>query len=161
MDLEKRKQYLTSKVFFNKDINYSVNICPDNKHQYFGKPERLKKFRQMIYEHFLILNDKDIDYYFIIECSEPTSKSEYGPRLHLHGVIRFKTNTIIRDFLINKYYQLLGIGILEFDTIQQLDIWEAYIHKQVHIMQQRPLTNHHVEKGNRRIPWQITEGISK
>lgn len=137
---KKDKKKMNFENFFKVNIPFSVNICPNDQHQYFGSQDREKKFINKMRESLLILNE--IDYYFMIELSEPRSGSKFGPRLHMHGVIMFRTSNTIKQFLMTYYYKLLRIGIIDLDTIDNINIWSKYIHKQRHIMKIKPLTNH-------------------
>lgn len=127
-------EVLQSSVFYEKNTHYAVTINPEDKFQYFGTPERFKKFRSLMYELFLSLTQQHIAYKFVIELSEPrNNKYGSGPRYHVHGWILFKSNRSIWQFLDNTFYRWTRIGHVDIDTIKDLVDWETYMTKQSHI----------------------------
>lgn len=139
MDLEKKHE--KDEIFFVSHRWYSITICPNDKYQYFGHNNRLDKFINLLNEITLTFKSFGIVYIFWIELSEPRSKSINGPRLHTHGIIKFCSNKSVRKFLLDFYYLLSRIGILDFDTINNLDKWIKYCTKQQKIIKTEPITN--------------------
>lgn len=157
MKTEKKPIKKSCDNFLNKGHDYAITIAPTDQWQYFGQLKRIKLFSDKFYEQFFMFQSDDIDYYFNIELSEPRCKSVNGPRLHLHGVIQFKTNKGIRDFLISQYYSLTRYGMVDIDSIDDIKFWNKYIHKQILIIQQKPLTNHTIDLKKPCIPWRKKE----
>lgn len=117
------------KNFYEINKWYSFTLNPQDKYQFFGNEYRFKRFRNIIYELFLV----KYHYGFIIEISEPRNQIPYqykGPRLHIHGTIRFPTRATLERFLIIKMSQISKIGTMEIDTIGNIETWLDYIHKQ-------------------------------
>ncbi len=109
---------------------YSITLNPIDKHQYFGKENRYQRFRSFVYEQFFELK---CAYTFKIEISEPRgmkTQGYNGPRLHLHGRIRFKNNKEVAKFLLDTYYKLLRWTSVDIDSIEDIVIWDAYCDKQ-------------------------------
>lgn len=128
------KEDLIKAPFFAKGIHYSVTINPDDSHQFFGKPERFRKFRNVMYELFISLSQQHIDYKFVIELSEPrNNKYGSGPRYHVHGWILFKSTHSIFQFLDIVYYNWTRLGHVDIDTVQDMTVWNNYMTKQSHI----------------------------
>lgn len=139
----KRTTTLRTTNFYEKGW-YSVTVNPDDKHQFFGKVDRLQKFREHMHNGLLFLKAMHIDYHFILECSEPKSNekwSKLGPRLHCHGIIRFRSTLSIKNFLMVGMYNLTRWCMYDIDTIGDINDWKAYCTKQCHIMKELPFTN--------------------
>lgn len=130
-----------AKVFYEKnfyfiDTLYAITFNPE--WQFNQKPDRYDKFHTKIYN---LLVDLKISYDVVIEVSEPHArpKREYmqygseGPRLHIHGVIRFDTRKQLQDFLLFGVYRLCQNGITKIDSVKDLQIWSNYCKKQ-HIL---------------------------
>lgn len=121
---------------------YSITLNPNDSHQYAGKQDRMEKFRNNYYGITVKWAQLGINYVLYTELSEPkNSNGTIGPRLHLHGIIKFKTNEAIKRFLLFEYYELTRCGIVDIDTIDDMDYWQKYIQKQQHIINETPLTN--------------------
>lgn len=124
---------------------YAITINPDDKHQYFGKKDRLKLFRDFLHAQLLQLSEWHIDYSLCLELSEPKNNSKFsknGPRLHVHGIIRFKATLSIKNFLLMGIYNITRYSNYDLDTIEDMQIWYNYCHKQQHIMKEKEFTNH-------------------
>lgn len=137
-------------VFYVKDKYYSVTINPEDKYQHQGTPGRFKAFKSLMYELFLSLSAQHIDYKFNIELSEPkNNRFGSGPRYHVHGWIRFRSNHSIFQFLDNTYYRWTRIGHVDIDTVDDLKIWELYMTKQQHLFKTMDpvLTNLYLKEG--------------
>ncbi len=111
---------------------YAVTITPCDKYQYGGRVDRYERFRNHWYEEFLTLKFK---YEMFIEISEPLNqkmlmKGTLGPRLHIHGVIQFKTNRELGEFLLNTVYRWLRMANVYIHTISESDVWHSYYSKQ-------------------------------
>ncbi len=119
-----------STVFFQTNTKYSITLNPVDKHQYFGKPNRYRLFKNFMYEQLLQL---DCEYQMFIEISEPTgfhTKGYSGPRLHLHGYILFPKKISLINFLLHHYYSLLRFTSLDIDTCGDEVTWFSYCTKQ-------------------------------
>ncbi len=130
------------KNFYEVEKCYSLTITPNDKMQRFGQQKRFIKVRQFIYELFLSCN---FIYDMIIEISEPHSfkvAGYKGPRLHAHGVILFRDNNELKQFLLNDYYKLQRQSGIDIDTINDLDVWSKYCNKQKLFVNNRISNNH-------------------
>lgn len=126
---------LPKQCFYKKNTWYAITINPQDQHQYFGKEQRFNAFKNFWNTQFLTFPSMKIDYHFNIELSEPQKlmHNSGGPRLHMHGIIRFNTNHSIFKFLLNVLGELNKYGIIDIDTISDMKYWLAYITKQEHI----------------------------
>ncbi len=120
------------KVNFKVNTPYAITISPNDKCQFIGRPERLQRFRHFWYEMFL---KQGFKYEIFIEISEPLNQSQLkqgslGPRLHLHGVIEFRTTKEIGQFLLYTIYKYLRVGNVYIHTISDPDVWQGYYNKQ-------------------------------
>lgn len=116
---------------YKKNTVYAVTIQPDDKHQYFRSPTRFSKFLDHMNSLLVPLISSKIDFYFIIELSEPIGTvTGQGSRLHLHGVINLKATESVYRFLLNHLSDFLLCGRLEISEVHDLDAWWTYIHKQ-------------------------------
>lgn len=133
---------LTCNNLYERGKYYAVTVNPDDQHQYCGKPDRIQRVRNMYYDTMVSWAQYKIDYKFYTEISEPKMiNGGIGPRVHLHGWVKFNSNKGIKKFLCDELYKLSRGGIVDIDTIDDLVIWEKYITKQQHIIQLPPLTN--------------------
>lgn len=112
---------------------YSITLNPINRYQYFGTKNRFRLFKNRFYEEIQSINGQ---HYLVIEISEPRgmkvgNDNYYGPRLHAHGVIYFKSNKQICKFLLHDYTRLLRYTSLDIDICNDKDKWHKYIHKQL------------------------------
>ncbi len=117
--------------FFKVNTWYSVTLNPIDKHQFCHKVDRYDKFHQFMYEQLSYLK---CTYEFFIEISEPRGmhiKGYMGPRLHLHGKVRFKSRVEIAHFLLRDYYRLLRFCSVDIDSIDDLRKWYKYCTKQL------------------------------
>ena len=124
---------------------YSLTLNPDDKHQYFGKADRLQQFRTFIHNALLMLGAFHVKYHLYIELSEPKTNAKWsknGPRLHLHGILYFGSTLSIKNFLLDGIYNLTRWCNYDLDTIEDMSIWHTYCIKQQHIMKTDPICNH-------------------
>ena len=140
IELEKKTKSLNTKVFYDKG-KYALTYNPCDQYQYFGQSNRLVQFKDFINETFVGYPSKGIHYELYIELSEPRNKTRTGPRLHIHGTLKFHSKKAVRWFLLIGFYQLLQNGILDLDTINNQQIWDQYCKKQQHIINVPPITN--------------------
>lgn len=124
-----------TKLLYDKGV-YALTINPDDKHQFVGKPDRLSKFRNMMYESLLCYSQYGIQYTMWIEISEPDSNvsCSLGPRLHLHGILKFCSKKAVRHFLLTEFYKLTRYSVIKLKPIDNIDQWLKYCTKQQHIM---------------------------
>jgi len=128
--------------FLEKDTYYSITLNASDKYQYVGKSskDRMALFRANYYA--ILIGMEDTNYLLYTEISEPRNvNSTIGPRLHLHGFIKFKTNSAIKEFLLSTHYKLNRLGIVDMDTCEDQDYWRSYCKKQQHIVMEKPFTN--------------------
>ncbi len=120
----------SSVSFYKTGVNYALTLNPIDKFQFLGKPNRLNRFRNFIHEQLMNFSCR---YEMFLEISEPRGFhiSKYaGPRLHLHGTIKFRKNKEMAQFLLLDYYDLLRWASVDIDTVGDLDVWRAYCMKQ-------------------------------
>lgn len=128
------------KNLIEKDIYYSMTLNPNDKYQFAGKPDRMQLFRNTYYG--IMVGWTETNYLFYTELSEPKNvNGTIGPRLHLHGFIKFTSNKAIKNFLLHEVYKLSKLGIVDIDTISDEEYWKKYCKKQQHIIMEKPLTN--------------------
>lgn len=121
--------------FYQKNKWYSITINPNDKYQFHGTDDRIKRFRDFMYEQFLQLDAYKINYRFNMELSEPRSMppGHSGPRLHVHGKIQFTSNYSINRFLTLFLYKVSRFASIDIDTIEHPEIWDDYCKKQQHL----------------------------
>lgn len=144
MELSLGNKTDTRKTNFYEKGWYSITINPSDKYQYFGKSDRMQQFRNHVHTGLLFLKAMHIDYHLYTELSEPkdnTKWSKNGPRLHCHGIIRFRSTLSIKNFLLMGIYNLTRWCIYDIDTIKDINIWEQYCLKQQHIIKEKPFCN--------------------
>lgn len=132
MNLDKSAKCQT---FYKPGKYYAITINPNDRHQYFCKPNRMTQFRTNIYDTMMPLSSYHIQYRLYIELSETKA------RLHCHGWLYFKTNKSIKDYLLYFLHSLQKENVVKTDLITNLQIWKKYILKQQLIMQERPISN--------------------
>lgn len=131
------------KPFYETNKKYSITLNPQDKYQFFGKPDRFRRFRNHVYENLLHLDANEVDYELIIEISEPhefKTVPYQGPRLHMHGVILFKNISSLGYFLTTGYTKIIKWSSIDIDTIGDMDKWISYCKKQ-HIFKNNRLSN--------------------
>lgn len=109
---------------------YAVTLNPCDVHQYILKPDRKTKIKTLYRE---ILETCNCRYHFKMEFSEPFGmrlKDYYGPRLHMHGLIRFDNKEQLHDFLFKTFHLLCKYGTLDIDICNDPSVWMEYINKQ-------------------------------
>lgn len=121
-------------------LTFTIN--PQDTFQYFGAENRFNKFRHNMHQKFLDIFDQDlIPYWSKIELSEPVNEIKYpGPRLHLHGFIKLKTEESVFKFLCDTVYELTNIGITKINHClneSMLTGWENYLQKQTPIFKNK------------------------
>lgn len=132
---------INTSLFFKEGTVYAVTICPEDRYQYFGSPNRMQKFRNTLREILFHYHEAGIQYHHLIELSEPKSKSEHGPRLHTHGIMLLPTKQSVKVFLLSLYNMLCKIGIIDLDVVEDEAVWRGYCHKQQGIIDEVPLHN--------------------
>ncbi len=122
---------IDQKSYFQLGTWYSMTLNPPNVYQYLGKTNRVERFYEFVSKQLLQIG---CQYDLFIEISEPHAfhaQGEFtGPRLHLHGIIKFITKRELRNFLFTGYYSLTRWTSTDIDTIADMTIWKKYISKQ-------------------------------
>lgn len=114
----------------------SVTIKPDDQLQYFGKPKRFNSFYELYCQKITrVFPVEHYDYWFRIELSEPINDiSGQGSRLHLHGIVTFKSKISVFKFLLNGMTEMLSHALLKINHIQTSEMmigWKTYCIKQI------------------------------
>ncbi len=120
----------TKDNFYKVNTWYSFTLNPSDKFQFYGKMDRLKRFRNFFYELFLSIK---FTYEVFIEISEPRGmqRDTYkGPRLHMHGKVRFETSKQLGTFLLIDFYKFTRVALVDIDTISDPLVWYQYCTKQ-------------------------------
>lgn len=146
------KQQLKAKVFGPKDdtpltkedplfyeINkfYEITINPCNEFQNTLEPFRFKRVHENMKDVFKkLFRKKYYEYYFVPEISEPkfSNKSGSYPRIHYHGIIKYKSPTSVVGFLLSTFHKLREISSFQLNHLRP-DHRNKYIHKQKKIIQ--------------------------
>lgn len=125
---------------------FTLNISPDDRHQYYGSEVRHTSFRKYIHTLMLDLPKYKIDYILHFELSTPfgaMTAGYQGPRWHCHGIIRLRNKVSLFNWLNYVLPMLLKENKIEVDSIQDSSIWEAYCKKDSDWSVLEPVTNHH------------------
>lgn len=118
-------------TFYKKKQWYWVTINPADKYQYLGHQLRQELFKKFICEH--IVGNMICDFHFVIEYSEPRGnmvKSYSGPRLHIHGLIKFNSRSTVGHFLDRGMYKILRTSVIDIDTPKNISDCIDYMYKQ-------------------------------
>lgn len=122
--------------FYNLEDDYAVTISPNDQYQCFSsKVNRLTNFRQKMRPFFNGYDNNKTKYRMYIEISQ------HG-RLHLHGIIKFKSNRQILEHYLYFIPMVEKISSLKIDRITDINNWNNYIRKQQHIIHSPPITNY-------------------
>lgn len=125
---------------------FTLNICPDDRHQYFGSKTRSTQFKKYINELVLdVFHDSKVDYQLHFELSTPIGSfsSDYkGPRWHTHGIIRIRNKKGLFNWLNYILPSLLKDNKIEVDTIADKQVWYDYCHKDEDWQKLQPISNH-------------------
>jgi len=124
-----------AECFYLVDTVYSITINPENRYQYFLKPDRIKLCKKtvesLLYSGSGVLHN--ITYTLHMEISEPRGalKNGYdGARLHFHGIVSFPHKSDILYFLMVVQRMLCKIGNIKIDTCPDIEVWHKYCAKQ-------------------------------
>jgi len=123
------------KAFYHLNTMYSVTFNPNNNYQYYNKLDRHILVKNLYNEVLSkgLVRYHNIKYKLYIEISEPRgfAKNKYdGPRVHLHGTVKFLKLTDLKYFLLYQYRAICKIGTLDIDTIKDKSHWHKYCTKQ-------------------------------
>lgn len=116
---------------------YAITLNPEDKCQYYPKhypdswKNRLQTFKKNWSNRFVELFDLyETDYYVPIECSEPfRDGSQRECRLHFHGLIRFKTEEAVMQFLLCSHHVLMNFCNVKIDELNNPEEWIEYMEK--------------------------------
>lgn len=136
MDLESSDEIPKKpSVFYIPKVWYAITIAPTDKYQFAGKELRMTRFKNFINEQLMVWTKYKIQYHFNMELSEPKliKSNSIGPRLHLHGMIRFKCRMAVLKFLTNVLYDVSRFAQIDIDSINDMGVWYNYITKQEEI----------------------------
>jgi len=120
---------------YNAGNLLSFTLNPSDDAQCYGSENRFNNFRNKMHQKFMDILDSDLcPYWARVELSEPVNEIKYpGPRLHLHGFIKLRTEESVFKFLCDGVFGLVTIGILKVNTVRNqsmLDGWLRYCEKQ-------------------------------
>lgn len=138
MDLIKLETKEPNEMFYKKGIWYAFTYNPITLKQRYSKCDdnprtRGKLFRKDMAELFQNFGRDDIEYYTRIEISNKHnnfSDKAPGPRLHLHGIIRFRTECSVYLFMMYHLNKFGDTGQFEIAPVHAAQTWYDYMHKQ-------------------------------
>lgn len=105
------------------NTEYTFTISPDDSMQYWQEPNTLQR-ESKFYEQWTTFLFKHVMPYAEYKLNVEISRSG---RLHMHGVIKFLS---IKDFFLYSIYKLMNRAQIEIDTIEDMETWTIYMHKQ-------------------------------
>lgn len=125
--------------FYRVDQVYALTLNPSN--QFYGTTHtcfnKMKKLKEYIYKLFERYNDS-IHYELVMDVSEPRElKGGQKPRLHLHGIVIFRTKRGIMNWLLSIQDTLSDRFYAEIDTlgpsVEDAENWYNYMYKYYNI----------------------------
>lgn len=116
---------------------FAITINPNDTCQYYPKnypstwKTRLKEFKDHWNKRFIeLFSLYDVDYYLPIEVSEPFRTGEQkDPRIHFHGIIRFKDESAVMQYLLCTHHYLMKWCNIKIDKLQDQEEWIEYMEK--------------------------------
>lgn len=136
--------------FYRVNLWYSLTINPENRYQYLGSDHRYTNFiRWLKAELREIFETTGVTYVGNVELSEPKKLLDsVGPRLHFHGMFKFKDNAQIFKFLLLGLNRMARIGQVDIDTVGDLPTWVDYCRKHEMVMKRDSIlsNNYTIEK---------------
>lgn len=122
---------------------YSFSINPDDKHQFNGRLDRLKAFKQFMFQQSITWQEMGIAYKMCIEISDvwdilPLS---LGTRCHTHGILYLKDAEATTNFLTHFTYLVSRYAYCNIDTIDDPEKWITYCEKQQPIIGKQVLSS--------------------
>lgn len=141
---EPTKKPLTFKQDMLKlNVDYTININPDNIHQYNTETCKHSKCDRLYYVCRYIQNShmrklmKHTKYFIAPEISSPKQDNMKGiTRIHFHGIIRFTDMIGIKIWYYYVLNELKAISMVELDTIDNIATRKNYCYKNSHVMKQ-------------------------
>jgi hypothetical protein len=121
MNFKKAKNEIPNMEDIDCDTQYAFTLNPSDKHQHFGKTNRLSK---CITELEVILFHNSASYCLFPEISKKG-------RVHYHGYIKIHNPY---NFFLNAIHYILNHGTIVIKKIEDEGKWEDYILKQHGIM---------------------------
>lgn len=120
------------------NTKYTCTFNPDDSHQYFGAEDRHIKFHNWVRNYFINA----------LSCESLTLHVEIsgGSRLHVHGVISWKTKKQVREFFLYDIHVLRKKFTYEIDTIKDNKEWMTYCTKQNSLLELEPITKGKLNK---------------
>lgn len=119
-------------IFYKNETFYEITVNVDNIKQFFGDPMRLSRCRAYYKSLLKSALGSYSDFYFIFELSEPKQMqpSHDGPRLHVHGIIKFKD---VIKFLSHGLRELSRHATVQINPLR-IPYWCEYMSKQQSLM---------------------------
>lgn len=110
---------------------YTLNINPDDEHQYFKHPDRGQQFAKNMKQYMLKLKCSNKIALFL-ECSQPKLLTGHT-RLHLHGVIRFSQIGLAKWYMHHRNL-LIKFNHVAVNNIHNKQTWINYCKKDSYFM---------------------------
>jgi len=131
--------------FYKINVWYSITINPEDRNQYFGTPNRYVNFMRWIRGELFEIFPLPMVYVGNVELSEPKNLTlGMGPRLHFHGMFKFKDNAQIFKFLLMGLNRAARGGHVDIDTVGNVPTWISYCRKHEMVMPKDAcLSNHY------------------
>lgn len=109
---------------------YSFTLNPDDKHQYYGEPERLYKCMVFVKK---LLDKQSFEYHVWPEISTPKNSLK-TPRVHFHGFIKFINSMQIAKWYNQIHNQLAKVSYFDIDLANDPEIYHQYSQKNFKLM---------------------------
>lgn len=126
---------------------YCLTINPEDRYQQWASENRYVNFMRWFKNEMTeIFGYGKTIYVGNVELSEPRELNESkGPRLHFHGMFRFKDNSDIFKFLLLGLNRMARMGHVNIDTVGDLAVWTQYCRKHEAVMPTKTcsLSNHY------------------
>lgn len=116
--------------YYKLNTPYALTVNPNNKRQYNNNADRWAKVRNYLYE---LIMGCQCYYDMYMEISEPYGEridAYQGPRIHMHGVIIFRSKKELAQFLLFDSYRINRESTTNISTIDDVEYWYKYCTKQ-------------------------------
>lgn len=136
------------------DVPYAFTFAPDDRYQRFRTKDRWYRCYRDTREMFISIAEalefedeegntsQGFDYELYQEMSEPKNiKDGKAGRIHYHGIIIIKNYQAWRSLLSYWMSSLTCNGIIDMDTIDDMNTWYKYCTKQQHKSNFHSITN--------------------
>lgn len=134
------KNNIVSPELIEVGTQYSFNFSPSDDRQFWNNVDRIGSLKTYFTTFILKRSSMHIDAYMEI--------SRNG-RLHFHGTCKFLKQEHIIEFFVDHLHYIQNNGIIEIDTISDLDKWLVYCRKSQHLIKCNIRSNEHLINASR------------